>query len=227
MHLIRSLCWKPHWIGNHLSPSYHCKCQLLPNMYSITTQSHVLVRTTGFSCFWLQRSQRIAATLRFFCGASAEPWRCPRWKRGKPGQEGDEKEHENHEIGVSSRLKYERNKEIQKLKEALSWNKGIQWNSWGLRSCLRSSPFGPPWGELEPCLREGGRVRHQMVASYYCKVKFWKGILIFKPKLWNWKLVVPFLWFFQPAQIRCRNNVNGTVQVHCTGITEISMQGLQ
>lgn len=84
----------------------------------------------------------------------------------------------------------------------------------GLRSCLRSSPFGPPWGELEPCLREGGRVRHQMVASCYCKVKFWKGILTFKPKLWNWKLVVPFLWFFQLAQIRCRNNVNGTVQVY-------------
>ena len=47
-----------------------------------------------------------------------------------PGQEGDERNMKNHEIGVSSRLKCERNKEIQKFKEALSWNKGIQWNSW-------------------------------------------------------------------------------------------------
>lgn len=117
MHLIRSSCWKPHWIGNHPSPSHHCKCQLLPKMHSITNQSHVLVRTTGFSCFWLQRSQRIAATLRFFCGASAEPWRCPRWKRGKPGQEGDER---NMKFMKSEYLHDWNMKEIKKYR---NWKK--------------------------------------------------------------------------------------------------------
>ena len=111
MHLIRSLCWKPHWIENHLSPSYHCKCQLLPNMYSITNQSHVLVRTTGFSCFWLQRSQRIAATLRFFCGASAEPWRC-RGKREMKGTWKIMKSEYLHDWNVKEIKKYRNSKKL-------------------------------------------------------------------------------------------------------------------